>query len=150
MSTRRSVILDTSPAGLICNSRKSPESIACNRWLRDVLNGGNAVYLPAIVDYELRREFIRAKLTSSLDMLDELRGSVQFIPISQQAFERASELWARCRQQGLVTADPHALDGDVILVAQVELLLLGELVVATTNHRHIGHFLPAMNWQDIT
>ena len=125
------------------------EAIACNNWLEEQISLGNAVYLPSIVDYELRREFKRAKLTASLKRLDELRNYAAFIPITQEAIEYAAELWARCRQEGMVTADPHALDGDVILVAQVKLLSLDEVVVATTNHRHIGHFLPSKNWREI-
>ena len=63
----------------------------------------------------------------------------------------AARLWAEARQAGQPTADRHALDGDVILAAQA--LILGyepkEVVVATTNSRHLSRFINARSWQDI-
>ena len=49
------------------------------------------------------------------------------------------------------TADPHALDGDVILAAQALALGLpsGEVVVATSNAAHLAQFIVAKAWQDI-
>lgn len=46
------------------------------------------------------------------------------------------------------TADPRALDGDVILAAQASLLLSqgDEVVVATTNVGHLAQFIDAREW----
>ena len=60
---------------------------------------------------------------------------------------RAAELWAQARQQGYPTADPQALDGDVILAAQA-LTLHG--IVATDNVGHLARFVDARPWQEIT
>jgi hypothetical protein len=56
------------------------------------------------------------------------------------------------RNAGTPTAGVDALDGDVILAAQV--LSLGlpaeEVVVATTNVAHLSLLVPAELWTDIT
>ena len=57
----------------------------------------------------------------------------------------AATLWASVRQEGQPTADPQALDGDVILSAQA--LSMGyspnELVAATTNVGHLSRLVTA-------
>lgn len=64
---------------------------------------------------------------------------------------RSAELWAEVRRSGQPTADPKALDGDVILAAQA--ILAGEsgieVMVATTNVGHLERLVAAKNWQDI-
>jgi hypothetical protein len=63
----------------------------------------------------------------------------------------AAELWAKARQRGVPTADPSALDIDVILSAQ--LLTAGlpshQFVVATSNVSHLTLFVPAEQWEHI-
>jgi hypothetical protein len=73
------------------------------------------------------------------------------LPLTDAHLQQAARLWADLRQQDAVTADPHALDIDVILAAQV--LSLGlkkdEFVVATTNLSHFERLVPAKLWQQI-
>lgn len=121
-------------------------------WLRERLAQGCRVVIPAIADYEVRRELLRAGKASSLKRLDALHGPLDFSPISTAALRKAAELWAQARNSGQPTADPKALDGDVILAAQA-LMLVGEgdeLVVATTNPGHLARFVPATVWDSIT
>ena len=63
----------------------------------------------------------------------------------------AAELWAQSRQRGTPTADIHALDIDVILCAQVLNcgVPLSDLVIATTNAKHLLQFAPAKEWSEI-
>jgi hypothetical protein len=63
----------------------------------------------------------------------------------------AAQLWAIARQSGQSTADPKALDGDVILAAQVIDSFGSDLdaIVATTNVGHISRFVRADLWQNI-
>ena len=63
----------------------------------------------------------------------------------------AASLWAEARQNGQPTADAKALDGDVILSAQVRLLCDDntEAIVATTNVAHLSRFISAFDWQSI-
>jgi hypothetical protein len=42
----------------------------------------------------------------------------RFIPLTTAHLETAAQLWGQSRRSGLPTADPLALDGDGILVAQ--------------------------------
>lgn len=51
-----------------------------------------------------------------------------------------------------MTADPNALDGDVILAAQaIELSekRQQEIIIATTNVGHLSRFTIAQHWQDL-
>lgn len=152
------VCLDTHPLGLVSQKPgKSQEGEACRAWLRRLLDRGVRVVIPAIADYEVRRELVRLKNTGSVARLTALRGELAFLPLTQEALEHAAELWAMARNQGLATADPHALDGDVIVAAQMLLeaerggLLDSEYVVATSNVGHLARYVPyAAEWQDIT
>jgi hypothetical protein len=66
---------------------------------------------------------------------------------------KAAELWADSRRTGIPTADPKALDADVILAAQTLLVAkpAAELsLVATTNVDHLNRFVDTRRWQDIT
>jgi hypothetical protein len=63
----------------------------------------------------------------------------------------AAELWATARRAGLPTAPPDALDGNVILAAQVILSTgAGDIVtVATDNVGHMARFVDAQPWEQI-
>jgi len=81
-----------------------------------------------------------------------LRGSsIDYVPITTQTMLLAAEFWAQVRKQGKPTADNKALDGDVILAAQVSLLSsVGyEVVIATTNVNHLSRLVTAKEWQNI-
>lgn len=63
----------------------------------------------------------------------------------------AARLWAWVRNQGHPTADPKALDGDVILAGQVAQLatLTDNIVIATTNVSHLSLFGDAKLWHQV-
>jgi hypothetical protein len=52
---------------------------------------------------------------------------------------------------GKPTASDLALDSDVILAAQAQLLIDDgdSVIVATTNVAHLALFIPSSHWQDI-
>ncbi len=53
---------------------------------------------------------------------------------------------------GQPTADPSALDGDVILAAQTITIAQErqqEIIIATTNVGHLSRFTTAQHWRDI-
>jgi predicted nucleic acid-binding protein len=145
------VLLDAGPLGLLTRSPRIPEAAACYTWLRTRLASGSRVLLPEIADYEVRRELLRLKARSALHRLDALHDETIYLPLTTPVMRRAAELWAQMRQQGTPTADPQALDGDVILAAQA--LAVPEpgdtAIVATTNVGHLGRLVPAARWQDI-
>ena len=75
-----------------------------------------------------------------------------YFPITTDVMRRAAQLWADARNRGRPTADPKALDADVILAAQAQ--LIGEaagdrVIVATDNIRHLAQFVEARSWQEI-
>ena len=109
--------------------------------------------LPEIIDYEHRRKLHHLGSTSSLLYLDELKENIAYRPLNTRAMLRAARLWASARKRGLPTAPEGRLDVDVILAAQALELAGGEdddeVVVATTNPRHLSRFVDARNWQEI-
>jgi predicted nucleic acid-binding protein len=145
------VLLDTSVLGLVTNPQQSPQAIACSRWLRTLLLANMRVIIPEIADYELRRELIRARRTRGIARLDALAQSVEYLPLTTDAMRQAAQSWAEARQQGQPTAGNRMLDGDMILVGQA--LTLGlpatEIMIATTNVRHLARFVPADLWQNV-
>jgi hypothetical protein len=62
---------------------------------------------------------------------------------------KAAEFWAEARRRGRPTADPKALDGDVILAAQAALVADEghEVIIATTNVKHLSQFVDAREWR---
>ena len=72
-------------------------------------------------------------------------------PLSDEALRLAVELWAKARPQGRPTADAKDLDIDVILAAQA--LSFGtapsDVVVATSNSKHLSQFITAQNRSEI-
>ncbi len=150
----RAVILDTGVLGLLVHPKQQPEIAA---WVRRLSEAGVAFCLPEVADYELRRELLRMRSNGSVQKLDQLRGSMTYLPISTAAMRLAADLWAGLRQGGQPTAHPHALDGDVILAAQARLAHLElkvpaaevTVVAATTNVGHLGRMVTAQEWAQI-
>lgn len=65
---------------------------------------------------------------------------------------RAADLWANARRRGRPTADPTALDADVILAAQTQLFaeaIRERVLVVTMNERHLAQFVETRRWQEI-
>jgi predicted nucleic acid-binding protein len=125
----------------------------CQKWLALRADEGAEIVIPEIVDYELRRELIRADKKASIARLDALvhHQLLTFLPLNSQAMTLAAQLWADVRRQGKPTAPDDALDIDVILSAQA--LIHGgparHLIVATGNVGHLSRFVPADMWQNI-
>lgn len=150
---KRLLILDSSPLGLLFQRPRIKMADDCRDWLARCINAGSEVVVPEIVYYELRRELLRLNRHHAVAALINFCHSVpgRYLPITTSAMDLAAELWSKTRQLGKPTADPHALDVDVILAAQ--LLAAGydpsEFVVATSNVSHISLFVPAAAWETI-
>ncbi|MBI4605804.1 MAG: nuclease [Planctomycetes bacterium] len=147
------VVLDAGPLGLVTQRKGVPEADACKRWLATQVAAGVRVIVPEIADYEVRRELLRARKTSSVARLDAFNAARpdRYLPLTTRVFRRAASLWAEARQHGLPTSDPQALDADVLLAAQVleTGLRPAEVVVATTNVGHLSRFVEARLWREI-
>jgi predicted nucleic acid-binding protein len=112
---------------------------------------GIVVVVPEIIDYEVRRELIRANRLASIRQLDQLLDLALYLPITTEAMRRAARLWAIVRQTGQPTAHPQALDGDVILAAQTIEAFGNDpgVIVATSNVSHLSRFVASAHWRDI-
>ncbi|NES23439.1 MAG: type II toxin-antitoxin system VapC family toxin [Symploca sp. SIO3E6] len=79
----------------------------------------------------------------------KLKATITYCPITTEVMLKAAELWAEARNRGKPTADPNALDGDVILAAQAKLLTDrgNEVIIATTNVSHLSQFVDAREWR---
>ena len=147
------LFLDSGPLGLLTHPQRSAEVLAVTEWLTRCLLSGSRVIVPAIVYYELKRELLRAKRSIGVARLDAFVAANpgRYLPLSDEALRLAAGLWAKARQEGQPTADPKALDIDVIIAAQA--LSFGAdsaaVVVATTNPKHLTRFVTAKNWNEI-
>jgi predicted nucleic acid-binding protein len=142
------VILDSGPLGFIAHPRPKKEARA---WLQALFNAKLVVGISEIVDYEIRRELIRLNSRRALERLENLREQSFIIPLTDEVMHHAAELWAESRRHGVPTASDESLDADVILAAQTQLLLNygHDVIIATTNTRHLSRFVPAQFWLDI-
>jgi predicted nucleic acid-binding protein len=148
---KRLIILDSAPVGLITNPKATKLALQCQAWLLSILQSGDIAIVPEIVDYEIRRELLRANKQSGIGKLDQLKSELIYLPITTEVMIQAAELWAQVRKQGKPTADDKALDGDVILAAQAMSVTNNdrEVIVATSNPKHLSLFVDAREWQDI-
>ena len=147
------IFLDSGPLGLLTHPQRSAEVIAVTQWLSRCLLSGTRAIVPAIVYYELKRELLRAKKTFSVGRLDAFVNAAprRYLALSDEALRLAAELWAQSRQEGRPTAESKALDIDVLMAAQA--LSFGaaptEVVIATTNPKHLAQFITAKHWEEI-
>ena len=141
------VLLDASPLGRITNPIASTINKECYQWMESLILKGVQVFVPEISDYEIRRELLRANKKQGIVRLDILKNSIGYLPITTAIMLKAAELWAQARRTGKPTADPKALDCDVILAAQA--LEIGA-IIATENIGHLSQFVEAKHWRAIT
>jgi len=148
------LVLDTFPASSVAKrpGRKPSLLDACREWVAECEAAGHTVLVPAIAYYEVLRELELRRAVSQIVRLQAycLQPS-RFLPLTTAHLEEAARLWGEARRAGRPTAALQALDGDVILAAQV--LSLGLLpsnyLVATTNVGHLSQFLPCDLWTHI-
>jgi len=146
-------VLDSGPLGLLSNPLANPDAVHCHEWLDALIDNGHRVLTSDICDYEVRRELLRVGRPQSIARLDDLMVQLDILPLNRRTMLRAAELWADARRRGRPTADPAALDADVILAAQTQLFaeaILEPVVVVTTNARHLQQFVATRRWQEIT
>ncbi len=142
------VLLDTGPLGMVSHPRPNRDVV---EWVRELLLSGSEILVPEIADYEVRRELLRAKKVKGITRLDELKRTMGYVPITTDAMLKAADFWAAARAEGRPSAKGEALDGDVILAGQAATLDAGldEVVIATTNVKHLSRFAPSELWSQI-
>jgi hypothetical protein len=143
------VVLDSGPLGLLSNPSTRGPAAAAAEWATSLIRAGHVLVVPELADYEVRRELLRADRVVGLERLDALVDGLRYEPISTTAMRHAAEFWAQARRRGRPTAPDHALDGDVVLAGQAAALAPAEVVVATTNARHLARYVDARRWTDV-
>jgi predicted nucleic acid-binding protein len=148
------IILDTFPASSAGKRPgKTPTLLDhCRQWIDACEAAGHRILVPAISYYEALRELELRQATSQIVRLKRFCLQPQrFIPLTTDHLEVAAQLWGESRRAGQPTADPQALDCDVILAAQARSLriLAPGLIVATTNPGHLARFVPCDLWANI-
>ena len=145
-------MLDAGPVGMLSNASAEEDNARCQAWFAALPLDRAMPVVSEIADYEVRRELLRIRRTTSLNRLDVIISTVTYLRIDTPTMRRAAQLWARARQRGRPAADPHALDADVILAAQAQLLHEAtgdQVVVASDNIRHLAQFVDTRRWQEI-
>lgn len=152
------IILDAYPLGNAAVAPPRPgtaltSSEQCRQWMTDCEEAGSFLLVPAITYYEEARELEMRQAARQLARLQSFCfDPARFVPLTTDHLTAAAALWGQVRRAGQTTADRHALDGDVILAAQVISLNLpaDQYVVATRNVQHLVRFgLVAKEWEAI-
>jgi predicted nucleic acid-binding protein len=150
------VLIDTGVLGILCRPKPSEEVIQCERWLYELLSRGVNVFTSDICDYEVRRglklEEKKGKSTG-IEKLNELKDIIDFLPVTAEDLEIASEFWADSVMTGIQTAPESDINIDLIICAQYHQLQKEnpgqKVVVATQNFRHLRRFANAEQWKKI-
>jgi len=141
------IVLDASVLGDLLNpTSTSPQVVTVREWGLEMLGRGEEFVLPGVADHEVRRKLLHLGKAKSIRRLDDARRDWSFLPVTQGDVDLASELWADARRRGRPAAPDAALDGDMLLCAQTRRLserVGGDVVVATTNVKHLEDFVDA-------
>ena len=147
------VFLDAGPLGILTNPKRPPETVSALIWAVAMHRAGHRFIVPAIADYEVRRELERAGKVNGLAELDAWNNAAhdRYLLLTDSALRLAAKLWARARTAGFTTADPKEIDSDVLIAAQAidTGLSPSNFIIATGNVGHLAQFVPVALWVNI-
>jgi predicted nucleic acid-binding protein len=112
------------------------------------------IYVPEIIDYELRRKLLhlgyrqsqtRKWARDALVSLDELV-SMGYLSLTTKALRLAADIWAQTRANGQLRTPEDRLDVDVILAAQAR--QAGGYIL-TTNEKHFRNIAEIFDWKSL-
>jgi hypothetical protein len=158
MPTYSHIILDTYPlsnaAVALAKAGATPtHSEESHQWMLDCEAAGIILLVPAIAYYEGVRDLYQRQAAHKIVRFQKFCfNPKRYIPLTRDHLTEAGQHWGNLRRTGQATADPHALDGDAILAAQVLALGLpsNDYVVVTRNPDHLKRFgLPTQEWENI-
>jgi hypothetical protein len=86
------VFIDSGPLGLLTNPKLPPATVSILRWARSIRGKGHRFVVPAIADYEVRRELERAGKVAGIAELNTW--TPEYLALSDTALRLASKLWA--------------------------------------------------------
>src|SRR5665213_43996 len=137
------LVIDMNILGMLCHP-SSPKNKPVAQWFANALVSGEyTFFLPSIADYELRRKLLhlvgkKQAQQASIDRLDKLGNTLDFIDLEAATLKKAAAFWAHSRAKGKATAPDHSIDGDVLLAAQAH--DVGGTVL-TENPKHLSQFV---------
>src|SRR5688572_23150967 len=84
------------PVGLLTQRPGVPVAEDCRDGARRCLGAGFRLIVPAIVNYEIRRELLRAGKRDGLARLERFitRAPDRYLPLTDAALQQAAVLWA--------------------------------------------------------
>jgi predicted nucleic acid-binding protein len=150
------ILLDSGILGQLTNPNLDRDTDPLKKWFDISLIRTNVVS-SKICDYEIRRGLLLARKqglkAEGLSILDDLYKFVDFLPVTETILDLAADIWATARSEGQPTAGDRNLDADMIICATWQDLATSypgqEVVIATTNVRHLSRFATAARWEDL-
>ena len=90
----RVIFLDTGPLGIITNPKKPIVTLNMLQWAAAHIRARNRIMVPAIADYEIRRELIRLGKQTGIISLNAWNSlpSDRYVPLTDSALQLASTL----------------------------------------------------------
>jgi predicted nucleic acid-binding protein len=85
------ILLDSGPLGLITSPKGGFLAQQCLLWYTQQATAGSQIYIPEIIDYELRRELLRGNKFNGLKKLDALIADHDYLPLNSIAMRFAAE-----------------------------------------------------------
>ena len=79
----RYVLLDSGPLGLALCRRGTKDVDALRDRLAELEMAGVSILIPAVIDYEIRRELVRVRATAKLKNLADMRQRFPILPVSE-------------------------------------------------------------------
>jgi predicted nucleic acid-binding protein len=152
------ILLDSGVLGNLCNPYASPLRAQLDNWLYGLMARGTYIASSTICDFEVRRSLklteIQGSTVTGIPNLDTLNTLVDFVPVDVEIVRLAAELWALARNEGIPTAADNRLDADLLICATARSLAQKypgrNVIVATTNVKHLSRFVAAATWAEIT
>ncbi|MFL9450116.1 MULTISPECIES: type II toxin-antitoxin system VapC family toxin [Nostocales] len=95
------VVLDSGPLGMLTNPKPSELTIECGAWVESLWSKGYRLIMPEIVDYEVRRELLRANKLAGIRRLNEFKMRLEYVPIDTATMLQAAKFWAEARRRGI-------------------------------------------------
>lgn len=156
------IILDTGPFGDIAHHTPCMDLIA---WVTRVRRIGH-VYIPDVVEYEVRRSLLRLEDERTIESLNALdtyagvlgrgdpNGILGRLETARSTWIRAGEVWAEARLNRIPAKDDKFdLGADAIILAHARIQAENpefDVWIATENLNHFkAIYTQSANWRDI-
>lgn len=92
-TTIKIIFLDSDPLSFLSDARIRPITTSISAWATSLLAAGHIIYVPEVIDYELRRELLRAGKGESIKELDAQKSRFVYAPLTTAAMLLAADLW---------------------------------------------------------